>query len=457
MGNVKKKLNTCLKNRNSFLNKFKNILEEHKDDIPIIKKKKEYNIETNSWFINHCSDYKKTALINVPKCIFPKKVINCKQFDMILSNKQKNILTNWFDSCTEMYNKSLEHIRNTNKLFKNNIVRRHMQDKKIYKIANFYNLRKNMKGTKQIIQQKSKIYTHVLDYSIKQLSSNLKSAITNLVRNNIKRFRIKFWKKNRPSKTIEIEKCYILNNVVLPNVLGEIIYKYNNKIVKLPEINNNVKINYNNIIDKYTLLIPFNNVPKVIKNKKNKLIALDLGLRVFMTGLSEKHSVEIGQNVNKIISNKLEKLNRIKNSKTHPVSVKHKYEKRINRKIKYLVDDLHWKTISYLVKNYKNILLGDMSAKSIVRKNQSILSKLQKVACLRTKYYQFQQRLGYKCLLFKVNYKLVNECYTSKTCSNCCNFNKNLKGEKVFICPKCDLTIDRDINACRNIYLKTLM
>ena len=224
MGNVKKKLNTCLKNRNSFLNEFKNILEEHKYDIPIIKKKKEYNIETNSWFKNHCSDYKKTVLINVPKCIFPKKVVNCKQFDMILSNKQKNILTNWFDSCTEMYNKSLEHIRNTNKLFKNNIVRRHMQDKKIYKIANFYNLRKNMKGTKQIIQQKSKIYTHVLDYSIKQLSSNLKSAITNLVRNNIKRFRIKFWKKNRPSKTIEIEKCYILNNAVLPNVLGKIIY-----------------------------------------------------------------------------------------------------------------------------------------------------------------------------------------------------------------------------------------
>ena len=40
MVNVKKKLNTCLKNRNSFLNKFKNILEEHKDDIPIIKKRK---------------------------------------------------------------------------------------------------------------------------------------------------------------------------------------------------------------------------------------------------------------------------------------------------------------------------------------------------------------------------------------------------------------------------------
>ena len=53
-----------------------------------------------------------------------------------------------------------------------------------------------------------------------------------------------------------------------------------------------------------------------------------------------------------------------------------------------------------------------------------------KVACLRTRYYEFRKRLEYKCLLTKTNFRLINECYTSKICSICGNYNENLKGEK---------------------------
>lgn len=40
----------------------------------------------------------------------------------------------------------------------------------------------------------------------------------------------------------------------------------------------------------------------------------------------------------------------------------------INRKIEHMINDLHWKTIKHLTNNYSNILLGNMSAKSIVKK-----------------------------------------------------------------------------------------
>ena len=133
------------------------------------------------------------------------------------------------------------------------------------------------------------------------------------------------------------------------------------------------------------------------------------------------------------------------------------HEKIINRKIHNKVDELHWKTINFITKNFNNVLIGDMSAKQIVKKNSNILSKETKTACLRTRFYQFRQRLNYKCTLNKVNYVLVNECYTSKICSNCGNYNAKLKGEKTYNCSKCNLSIDRDINACRNIYIKSLM
>ena len=128
----------------------------------------------------------------------------------------------------------------------------------------------------------------------------------------------------------------------------------------------------------------------------------------------------------------------------------------INRKINNKIDDLHWKTINYLVKNYNTIFLGDMSAKNIVKKRNSVISSIQKVACLKTKYYMFSQRLAYKCKINKIYFEKVNESYTSKTCSKCGYYKTDLGKSESYICDKCDMLIDRDLNGARNIYIKYL-
>ena len=176
-----------------------------------------------------------------------------------------------------------------------------------------------------------------------------------------------------------------------------------------------------------------------------------------MTGVSDNSYVKIGNNVNGIVGKSIKRLNDIKNNKNISNKKKKKNEQTINRKIKNKIDDLHWKTINYLVKNYKTILIGDMSAKKIVRKNNSVLNNVQKVACLRSKYYEFSQRLEFKCGLFNVNYKLVNESNTSKTCSFCGNVKHNLDDSRVYECNICNKTLDRDVNGGRNIYIKSLL
>jgi hypothetical protein len=55
---------------------------------------------------------------------------------------------------------------------------------------------------------------------------------------------MKFMKHDKPSKILEIEKQYIKNNMICPNILGSIKYLYNNKEYTLPELSSNVKINY---------------------------------------------------------------------------------------------------------------------------------------------------------------------------------------------------------------------
>jgi transposase len=68
--------------------------------------------------------------------------------------------------------------------------------------------------------------------------------------------------------------------------------------------------------------------------------------------------------------------------------------------------------------------------------------------------FKFKQRLQYKCLRNNIGYTEVDEAYTSKTCTGCSYFNKNLGKRKIFNCAICKLIIDRDINGARNILLK---
>ena len=328
------------------------------------------------------------------------------------------------------------------------------------------------------VDKNTQIHSHTLDETIHQFCSNVKTAKSNLLNGTIKRFRMKFWKLNRPSQTIHIEKKCISNNRICYNKLGDLYFFYNNKKVNLVDkeddfydsqinynlketnnldINNTIKINYNNITKEYTLLVP-NEIDKIIyENKKSNTLSLDPGLRTFMSGISENGKVNIGDGVNNIISKSIKRLNKIKNNKDIPKKIKKKNELLINRKIKNKIDDLHWKTINYITHNYETVYLGDMSAKNIVKRNCSVLSKTQKVACLRTKYYKFQQRLEYKCKLHKINYKLIDESYTSKYCSECGFCKENLGKVKIFICDKCNCILDRDINGARNIYIKSCM
>lgn len=325
------------------------------------------------------------------------------------------------------------------------------------------------------IEKNTKIYTHILDEAIHQLCSNIKSAVSNLKKGNIKKFRIKYWKISRPSKTMSIEQSYLTKNQLLFNKLGEINYYYGNQKIKIAskeELNlsndellkNNkikmektVKINYNSILNEYSLIIPREIKAEEIKTKKNKFISLDPGLRTFLTGVSENNHIEIQNNINKIISEKLEKLDLILKNKNISNKIKRKNKNLFNKKINNKVDELHWKTITYLTKNYQTIFLGDMSAKDIVRRNKCVLSKIQKRSVMKTKYYTFNERLKYKCLERNVNLEIIDESYTSKLCSICGKYNKNLKGCPIFKCNNCDLIINRDINGARNIYFKSLL
>ena len=73
-------------------------------------------------------------------------------------------------------------------------------------------------------------------------------------------------------------------------------------------------------------------------------------------------------------------------------------------------------------------------------------------------HYTWQRRMLEMAEKTDCELELVNERYTSKTCTRCGGIHHRLGGNKRYVCPhpNCRLRIDRDVNAARNMLLMHL-
>ena len=177
-------------------------------------------------------------------------------------------------------------------------------------------------------------------------------------------------------------------------------------------------------------------------------------MRTFMTGYTLDNVLNIGNN-NKYIEEKLNKIHKLDElRRKHKSKLLKKQYFMVQQKLENAVDDLHWKTCKYLCENYKVIVIGKMSTKSITKRKD--LSTRVKEILLYQRHYVFRQRLKAKCEEYKVKLIEVNEHQTSLTCGICGEHNKTLGSSKIFNCKKCNLKIDRDLNGARNILIKCI-
>ena len=325
--------------------------------------------------------------------------------------------------------------------------------------------------TKKFTKSKA-VPTHIINQSIRSACSNYKSAVTNKFNGHIKKFHLRHLKYNRKNRVMHIEKGYFNDITMCSRALGKIIGIYNRKPFDFKIINesggSDCTFKYDAHNNKYTLYVP---IKESQKNEEHKyeFISLDPGLRTFMTGISESTVIEMGTNVTDKIYSYIRKIEKIKKIAKTDLQEGQKYlslgkrKKKLRKKLRAAkikfdnqIDDMHWKIIKYLTTKHKNVMIGNLSTKNILsNKQKQIFSKEYKRVIPQIKLYKFKQRLEYKCKERRVNYKEIDEYYTSKLCSVCASY-KSVKG-KMYECDECGLEIDRDINAARNIYMKRLM
>ena len=129
---------------------------------------------------------------------------------------------------------------------------------------------------------------------------------------------------------------------------------------------------------------------------------------------------------------------------------------RLHLKIKNLREEMHRKVCNYLCKNYDVIMIPNFEVKKMINKKKRNISKDTVRRMLLLGHFSFRMRLIAKAKQYGRGLLIVNEAYTSKTCT-CCGFiHKNLGRSKVFDCPSCHIVYDRDVGAARNILLRSL-
>lgn len=122
----------------------------------------------------------------------------------------------------------------------------------------------------------------------------------------------------------------------------------------------------------------------------------------------------------------------------------------IHAKIKNQRKDSTHKFTRDLVNNNDLIVIGNVSSSALAK------TKMAK-SVLDAGWFMLKTQLDYKSKGMRVQFKEVNEAYTTQTCSHClCISGSSPKGRtglgiREWTCAECGATHDRDINAAKNI------
>ena len=209
----------------------------------------------------------------------------------------------------------------------------------------------------------------------------------------------------------------------------------------------------------YYLIISEEVQPSQTDNQ-GRMVALDPGVRTFMTFFSEDSYGWLGNDSNLFIQKLCFKLDRLvsKLSKV-PNRQKKGFKKasdRLRCQIKNLVKELRHKTAKFLVDNFDVILLPTFETSQMVSKSRRKLRNKSVRQMLTLSHYEFKIFLKWKAWEQSKTVIDCNEAYTSKTVSWTGEIVK-VGGARTIKSPSTGYKMNRDLNGARGIFLRALV
>lgn len=293
-------------------------------------------------------------------------------------------------------------------------------------------------------------------------------------------------------QTISISDRAISSKGIFSQSLGKLKCNNFKKLAKKYNFDKECKLQYDKLSNMYYLFVVVKKPIKVIPNR-NKIVALDCGEKIFQYFYSNEMIGKLGDNMRvKIlkIQRKIKKYQRALSTSKNKTNTRLRNRKRIKRrinnlykKIKGFVNEVHKKSAKFLCENYENIMIPEFKVKPMISKGK-IKSEIERIKNIQDaiqkriefrklkrisqlsgevkfvlsmqSHNKFKEYLKAVAKRYRTNIHIVDESYTSQSCTRCGILSKKYDKNRLKTCPNCQLKIDRDVNGSRNIYIKCI-
>ena len=260
---------------------------------------------------------------------------------------------------------------------------------------------------------------------------------------------VKFRSRKDPVQRFGFDKQSLNKNFV---------FKGSNKILFDSSESINSELEGTRIIKengRWFLILPQRRSIKTPDNQRLGAVAIDPGVRTFVSYYSETHHGKIGEGdfnrIFRLCVNLDRMMSKMYLSRSRRRRNIRRAAERLRWKIKDLINDLHHKTANFLVRNFDIVFLPTFETQQMVSRLRHKTARMM----LTFAHFRFKSFLKAKGEEYSCEVIDVSEAYTSKTCSYCGKIH-NIGSKKVLRCG-CGATVDRDLNGARGIYLRALM
>ena len=202
------------------------------------------------------------------------------------------------------------------------------------------------------------------------------------------------------------------------------------------------------------LSIPTERKILIPDNQRGGIVALDPGVRTFLTFYTETEVGKIGAGdfggIYRLCRHLDQLISKISKAKCRQKYRMKKAAARLRWRIKDLITEIHHKSATWLCKTFDVVVIPPFETQQMVSRLRNKTAR----AMLTWAHFRFRQILDNTAEIFSTRIVEQNEAYTSKTCSACGQLHK-IGSKKRMNC-SCGAVIDRDENGARGIFLRAL-
>ena len=266
--------------------------------------------------------------------------------------------------------------------------------------------------------------------------------------------RVRFRSRKNPRQTFTVQANCVSSSGIYRTKLGDMQMA---EELPVPENRNICRLTLR--YGQYHLAVPYDEKPSPERENQARVVALDPGVRSFLTWYCANSVGKIGEGaffrIQRLCERLDDLLSRAAKSPARSRRSMRRAAGRVRIRVESLIRELHRQAARFLVDSFDVILLPTFETSGMVERGRRRIRSKTVRNLLSLAHYRFGMFLRHKAAETGVAVVAVNEAYTTKTVSWTGELLKDVGGASVIV-GRDGECMDRDYNGARGIYLRAL-